>query len=124
MVFTELPEHIGVGAFQATDGALFPQTVFEDPGCFFDDGPVILRLGVQNRIELALADEAAPTKGCGITILGIWTMRKVKDTADFFMGGRRFGKVFMMFFAFGAGTSSEQAVSVAAGSEDPSSFQA
>lgn len=52
----------------------------------------------------------------GITGIGLWSYRKVKDAEDFFMGGRRFGKVFMMFFAFGAGTSSEQAVSVAAGS--------
>jgi Na+/proline symporter len=48
--------------------------------------------------------------------LGIWSARKVKDMTDFFMGGRRFGKVFMMFFAFGAGTSSEHAISVVAGS--------
>ena len=47
-----------------------------------------------------------------ILMVGIWSMRKVKDMSDFFMGGRRFGKVFMMFFAFGSGTSSEQAVSV------------
>lgn len=52
----------------------------------------------------------------GITCLGVYSYRKVHDVSDFFMGGRRFGKVFMMFFAFGAGTSSEQAVSVAAGS--------
>lgn len=52
----------------------------------------------------------------GITFIGLWSYRKVHDAEDFFMGGRRFGKVFMMFFAFGAGTSSEQAVSVAAGS--------
>jgi Na+/proline symporter len=51
----------------------------------------------------------------GITGLGIWSYRRVKSMDDFFMGGRRFGKVFMMFFAFGAGTSSEQAVSVVAG---------
>jgi Na+/proline symporter len=51
-----------------------------------------------------------------ITAIGVATFRKVKDQTDFFMGGRRFGKVFMMFFAFGAGTSSEQAVGVAAGS--------
>ena len=50
-----------------------------------------------------------------ILAIGIWSSRKVKDMADFFMGGRRFGKVFMMFFAFGAGTSSEQAISVVAG---------
>ena len=47
--------------------------------------------------------------------IGIWSHSRVKDMADYFMGGRRFGKVFMMFFAFGAGTSSEQAISVVAG---------
>lgn len=47
--------------------------------------------------------------------VGIWSARKISDMADFFMGGRRFGKVFMMFFAFGSGTSSEQAISVVAG---------
>jgi Na+/proline symporter len=47
--------------------------------------------------------------------VGIWSMSKVKDMSDYFMGGRRFGKVFMMFFAFGSGTSSEQAISVVAG---------
>ncbi len=52
----------------------------------------------------------------GITAMGIWSYTKVHDADDFFMGGRRFGKVFMMFFAFGAGTSSEHAISVAAGS--------
>ncbi len=51
-----------------------------------------------------------------VTIIGVWSYRKVSDMSDFFIGGRRFGKVFMMFFAFGAGTSTEQAVSVAAGS--------
>lgn len=50
-----------------------------------------------------------------ILFVGIWSSRKVTDMADFFMGGRRFGKVFMMFFAFGSGTSSEQAISVVAG---------
>lgn len=51
-----------------------------------------------------------------ILLIGLWSMTRVSDVADFFMGGRRFGKVFMMFFAFGAGTSSEQAISVVAGS--------
>lgn len=50
----------------------------------------------------------------GITALGIWTATRVKDTADFFMGGRRFGKAMMVFFAFGAGTNGNQAVGVAA----------
>jgi len=49
----------------------------------------------------------------GITVIGVWTARKVKDSADFFMGGRRFGKAFMVFFAFGAGTNGNQAVTVA-----------
>ena len=52
----------------------------------------------------------------GITVLGVWSYKQIKGMDDFFMGGRRFGKVFMMFFAFGSGTSSEQAVSVVAGS--------
>ena len=51
-----------------------------------------------------------------VSFIGFWSYRKVRDLTDFFMGGRRFGKVFMMFFAFGVGTSSEQALSVAAGS--------
>lgn len=50
-----------------------------------------------------------------IFCVGLWSLRKVHDMSDFFMGGRRFGKIFMMFFAFGAGTSSEQAVGVVAG---------
>jgi|GEM_PF-111417 Na+/proline symporter len=50
-----------------------------------------------------------------ILVIGLWSITKVKTTADFFMGGRRFGKVFMMFFAFGSGTSSEQAITVVAG---------
>lgn len=49
-----------------------------------------------------------------ITIIGVWTVRKVKDTADFFMGGRTQNKWFMMFFAFGAGTSGNDAVGVSA----------
>ncbi|MCH9655936.1 MAG: hypothetical protein K0U86_15585 [Planctomycetes bacterium] len=50
-----------------------------------------------------------------ILAIGFWSIKKVKDMTDFFMGGRRFGKIFMMFFAFGSGTSSEQAISVVAG---------
>ncbi len=50
----------------------------------------------------------------GVSAIGIWSARKVKTTVDFFMGGRRFRKTFMVFFAFGTGTHSDQAVSVAA----------
>jgi len=47
-----------------------------------------------------------------ITFVGLWAMRNVVDTSDFFMAGRRFGKAFMIFFAFGAGTSGNDAVGV------------
>lgn len=50
----------------------------------------------------------------GITAIGVWTVRRIKDTSDFFMGGRRFNKPFMVFFAFGAGTSGNDAVGVSA----------
>lgn len=48
-----------------------------------------------------------------VTGIGLWTASRIKDTADFFMGGRGFGKVSMIFFAFGAGTNGNQAVGVA-----------
>jgi SSS family transporter len=48
-----------------------------------------------------------------VTLAGLWTARSIKNTADFFIGGRRFGKIFMIFFAFGAGTSGNDAVGVA-----------
>ncbi len=50
----------------------------------------------------------------GVAGIGVWSARRVRDTADFFLGGRRFGKVFMLFFTFGAGTNGNQAVAVAA----------
>ncbi len=49
----------------------------------------------------------------GITVLGVWTARRVTSSADFFMP-RRFGKSMMIMHAFGTGTASDQAVSVAA----------
>ncbi len=49
-----------------------------------------------------------------VTAIGLWSARRIKDTADFFMGGRNFGKVSMVFFSFGAGTSGNDAVGVAA----------
>ncbi|MFY9253969.1 MAG: sodium:solute symporter family protein [Fuerstiella sp.] len=51
----------------------------------------------------------------GILGVGIWSATKVTNATDFFMGGRRFGKFFMMFFAFGSGTSSDQAINAVAG---------
>lgn len=48
----------------------------------------------------------------GMVFIGIWTARKVRDTSDFFIAGRRFRKTFMVFFSFGAGTSGNDAVAV------------
>ena len=48
----------------------------------------------------------------GITALGVWMARRVKNVSDFFMP-RRFGKGMMIMHAFGTGTASDQAVSVA-----------
>ena len=50
----------------------------------------------------------------GITAIGVWAMKKVKSAASFFIGDRKFGKWMMMFFMFGSGTHSDQAVGVAA----------
>lgn len=49
----------------------------------------------------------------GITVLGVWAHKKIKSTGDFFMGNRRFGKIMMIAQAFGAGTHTDQPVSVA-----------
>ncbi|MBN1442806.1 MAG: sodium:solute symporter family protein [Planctomycetes bacterium] len=48
-----------------------------------------------------------------ITCIGVWSARRVKKTSDFVMP-RRFGKTLMVFFSFGTGTHSDQAVGVAA----------
>ncbi len=48
----------------------------------------------------------------GITAIGVWAARRIKNISDFFMP-RRFGKAFMMMHSFGTGTHSDQAVSVA-----------
>jgi len=50
----------------------------------------------------------------GITIIGLWAVRKVRSSATYFIGDRKFGKIMMTFFMFGSGTHSDQAVSVAA----------
>lgn len=48
----------------------------------------------------------------GTTALGLWTMKKVKSSGDYFLGGRGFGKVLMIAQAFGVGTHTDQPVSV------------
>jgi Na+/proline symporter len=50
----------------------------------------------------------------GITLFGALSGRGSKSTGDFFMP-RRFGKMMMLLNAFGTGTASDQAVSVASG---------
>jgi len=48
----------------------------------------------------------------GITGLGVWMARRVTSASDFFMP-RKFGKAMMITNAFGTGTASDQAVTVA-----------
>ncbi len=48
----------------------------------------------------------------GITWIGVRAAARVSTSSDFFLGGNRFGKVFMLFYAFGAGTSGNDAVGV------------
>lgn len=50
----------------------------------------------------------------GITLLGLWTARRVDSAANFFISDRSSGYLRMIFFAFGTGTHSDQAVGVAA----------
>lgn len=64
-------------------------------------------------LGLSWADWATLLLYVALTVwAGVAATRKVKDTIDFFMGGRRFGKAFLIFFAFGAGTSGNDAVGV------------
>jgi SSS family transporter len=48
-----------------------------------------------------------------ITWIGYRTKSVIHTREDFYMAGRRFGKVLMIFHSFGAGTHSDQAVAVA-----------
>jgi hypothetical protein len=52
----------------------------------------------------------------GICALGVWMVRRVKDTSDFFIGNWRFGKALLMMHTFGTGTSSEMPVAVVSNS--------
>ncbi len=49
----------------------------------------------------------------GLTWIGVRTYSSVKNTGDYFMGGRRFGKLLMIGHAMGTGTHTDQPVSVA-----------
>ncbi len=48
----------------------------------------------------------------GMVAIGAWAAKNIKTSEDFFMP-RRFGKIMMIMFSFGAGTHADQAVSVA-----------
>jgi Na+/proline symporter len=48
----------------------------------------------------------------GITVIGVRSSRGVRSSGDFFMGGRRFGKLLMVAKAFGVGTRVDQVVAV------------
>ena len=51
----------------------------------------------------------------GLVVVGVRLSARVKDETDYFMGGRRYGKVLMIFFSFASATSSDEAVQVTAG---------
>ncbi|MBN1362722.1 MAG: sodium:solute symporter family protein [Sedimentisphaerales bacterium] len=44
--------------------------------------------------------------------IGLWSARRIKDSEDYFLAGRRFGKFIQTFAAFGQGTSADNAVGV------------
>ncbi|MCP5537427.1 MAG: sodium:solute symporter family protein [Akkermansiaceae bacterium] len=45
--------------------------------------------------------------------IGIWSMRRIKSQEDFFLGGRRFGRLIQVFANFGQATSSDTGPTVA-----------
>lgn len=47
---------------------------------------------------------------CVLIGLGFRALKQIRDREDFFVGGRRFGRIFQMFLSFGQATSSEDAV--------------
>src|SRR5512138_1821534 len=45
-------------------------------------------------------------------LIGLWAMRRIKSQEDYFLGGRRFGKLIQIFATFGSGTSVDTVVGV------------
>ncbi len=45
--------------------------------------------------------------------IGYFTMKRIKNQEDFFMGGRAFGKIIQTFAAFGTGTTADSPISTA-----------
>ena len=46
-----------------------------------------------------------------VLLIGFWSMSRIKNQEDFFLGGRRFGKLILVFAAFGQSVNSSSAVS-------------
>ncbi len=44
-----------------------------------------------------------------VIAIGVWSSRRIKSQEDFFLAGRRFGKLVQTFAAFGQGTSADTA---------------
>ncbi len=47
-----------------------------------------------------------------ISLTGWWSSKRIKNTGDFFIGGRKFGKFLTAMLSFGTGTHADQAVGV------------
>jgi len=45
--------------------------------------------------------------------IGYWTMKRIKNQEDYFLGGRGFGKLIQVFAMFGSGTSTESPIGTA-----------
>ncbi len=50
----------------------------------------------------------------GVIGIGLHARKRIRSERDYYLGGRRFGKLMMIMFAFGAGTHADTAVGVAA----------
>jgi len=48
-----------------------------------------------------------------MVVIGFWSMRRIRNQKDFFLGGRRFGKLIQIFANFGQATSSDTGPAVA-----------
>ncbi len=48
----------------------------------------------------------------GVIAIGLWSARRIRNSEDYFLAGRRFGKFIQTFAAFGQGTSADNAVGV------------
>ncbi len=64
-------------------------------------------------LGLSIIDLAVLIVYFGVVLaIGYWARSRIHNQEDFFLGGRRFGKLIQTFAAFGQGTSSESAVGV------------